>query len=138
MSFLLDTNMVSEARKATERQDAGVGLWLASRALEDLFVSVLVLGETRQGVERLRRRDPQSAARLDPWLDDLKGQFLDRILPITEEIAQQWGRMNAVRPMPAVDALMAATAVVHNLTLVTRNERDVEGSGARTLNPFVG
>lgn len=137
MTFLLDTNVVSEARKSPHA-DAGLGLWLASKGPEDLYISVLVLGETRQGVERLRRRDPQGAARLDPWLDGLERQYLRRILPVTEEIAQEWGRMNAVRPMAAVDALMAATAIVHDLTLVTRNGRDVEGSGARTLNPFSG
>jgi len=134
--FLLDTNVVSEARKRPGRADDGLSLWLASKAPDDLYLSVLVLGETRQGLERLRRTDPQGAARLDPWLDSLEQQYGRRILPVNEEIAQQWGRANARRRYPAVDGLMAATAVVHDLTLVTRNERDVEGSGARTLNPF--
>lgn len=71
------------------------------------------------------------------WLVTVHEQFAKRTLPVTSEIAEEWGRLNAGRPLPAVDGLMAATAVVHDLTLVTRNVRDVEGTGARTLDPFV-
>lgn len=137
MSFLVDTNVLSEARKP-RRADPGVTAWLKSTAPEQLYLSVLVVGEVRRGTERLARRDPRQATVFEEWLSAVRRDYADRILPVTEEIAEQWGRADAHRPMSNVDGLMAATAVVHDLTLVTRNERDVEGSGARTLNPFTG
>lgn len=102
------------------------------------MLSVLVLGEVRRGTDSLARRDPRAAAVFEDWLSSVQAEYAQRILPVTEEIAQQWGRANVLRRFLTVDGLMAATAVVHDLTLVTRNERDVEGSGARTLNPFTG
>lgn len=135
MSFLLDTNVVSELRKGT-RANEGVRRWFADVAEDDLFLSVLVAGELRQGVERLRRRDLDSAERLDRWLLDLLDGYADRILPVNQRVADLWGRLNVPDPLPAVDGLLAATALVHDLTLVTRNTRDVERSGARLLDPF--
>lgn len=137
MSYLVDTNVLSEARKP-RRANAGVTGWLAATPPEQLHLSVLVVGEVRRGTDALARRDPRAAAVFEDWLRAVRREYAERILPITEEIAQQWGRTNAVRPIPAVDGLMAATAVVHDLTFVTRDERDVEGTGARTLNPFTG
>lgn len=135
MSFLLDTNIVSEARKGV-RADAGVRRWLSSVDVEDLYISVLVLGEIRLGIELLRGRDPTQAGRLDSWLDELRSHYLERALPITAEVAEMWGRINAPNPLPTGDSLMAATAIVRDMTLVTRNTSDVEHTGARLLNPF--
>ena len=92
----------------------------------------------RRGIESVRRRDPSSATRLDRWLRDLESQFEDRILPVDARVAEQWGRLTAVRSLPVVDALLAATALVHHLTLVTRNVRDVAGTGVAVVDPFLG
>ena len=99
-------------------------------------MSVLVIGEIRQGIEGLRRRDPVQAGHLDNWLAELRSQYADRILPIDEEISEEWGRINAPDPISSRDGLMAATAKVRNMTLVTRNIADVERSGIRLLSPF--
>lgn len=136
MSFLLDTNVVSEARRATG--DANVREWFAATSSSELYLSVLVLGEIRQGIERLRRRDPTQARVLDAWLATLRERYGARLLPVTAEIADEWGRLNVPDSLPAVDGLLAATARVHNLTLVTRNVAHVERTGARVLNPFAG
>lgn len=135
MSFVLDTNVVSEARKGS-RADTGVMSWLSSVAAEDLYLSVLVIGEIPQGIEKLRRRDPVQAAHLEVWLSGLRRGYGDRILPIDIEIAEEWGRMNASDPISSRDGLMAATAKVRNMTFVTRNTSDVARTGVRLLNPF--
>jgi len=135
VSYLLDTNVVSELRKG-KRRDPRVAAWFASVDEASLFLSVLVLGELRQGVERVRRRDPASAARLERWLDTLALRHADRLLPVDERVADLWGRLSVPDPLPAVDGLLAATALVHDLTLVTRNVRDVQPTGVRTHNPF--
>ncbi|MEW6219373.1 MAG: type II toxin-antitoxin system VapC family toxin [Thermodesulfobacteriota bacterium] len=110
--------------------------WFSRVEEASLHVSVLVLGEIRRGAELLRRRDPVSAALLETWLLGLKVTLADRLLPITEEIADRWGRLGVPDPVPVTDGLLAATALVHDLTLVTRNVHDVERTGARLLNPF--
>ena len=135
MSFVLDTDVVSEARKGL-RADAGMVRWLSSVAAEDLYLSVLVIGEIRQGIERLRRRDPIQAGHLEVWLSGLRRHYADRILPIDLEIAEEWGRMNAPDPISSRDGLIAATAKVRNMTFVTRNTADVARTGVRLLNPF--
>jgi toxin FitB len=135
LSFVLDTNVVSEARKGS-RADAGVMSWLSSVAAEDLYLSVLVVGEIRQGIEGLRRRDPVQADHLEVWLSGLRRHYGDRILPIDLEIAEEWGRMNAPDPISSRDGLMAATAKVRNMTFVTRNTSDVVRTGVRLLDPF--
>ena len=135
MSFLIDTNIVSEIRKGS-RCDPAVAAWWAGVAEDDLRVSVLVLGEIRKGVELARRRDPQQALSLETWLNDLVSDFGDRILPVDAAVAEEWGRMAAVRPVPAIDALLAATAKTNGLTLVTRNAADVAGLDVEALNPF--
>lgn len=134
MSFLLDTNVVTEIRK--QAPDAGVAEWFASVPADRLFLSVLVVGEIRQGIERLARRDPARAEVFERWLSQLVGGYGDRLVPITERIAQAWGRLNVPDPVPVVDGLMAATALVNDWTLVTRNVDDVRSTGARLLNPF--
>ena len=135
MSFLVDTNVISEIRKGA-RADRRVMRWLDETDDDELRLSVLVLGELRQGVERLRARDGASAERLDHWLRGLADRYEGRILPVDEPVAQLWGRLNVPDPLPAVDGLLAATALIHDLTLVTRNTRDVARTGARILNPF--
>jgi predicted nucleic acid-binding protein len=136
VSFLLDTNVVSEIRKQTP--DAGVASWFASVPADRLFLSVLAVGEIRHGIERLGRRDPAQAEIFERWLSQLVGGYGDRLIPVTERIAQAWGRLNYPDPVPVVDGLMAATALVHDWTLVTRNVADVRSTGARLLNPFSG
>ncbi len=133
VSFLLDTNVISEARRPGG--DANVKAWLASVPADNLYLSVLVVGEIRGGIERLRRRDPVQDDAYEGWLATLRRDYADR-LPVTAEVADEWGRMNVSDPVPVVDGLMAATAKVKGLTLVTRNTADVELSGVRILNPF--
>jgi predicted nucleic acid-binding protein len=134
--FLLDTNVISELRKA-KRADPRVVAWVESIATEDLFLSVLVLGEIRAGIERLRSNDPKQAAVLEKWLTVTQSDFADRILLINEAIADRWGRLEAITPFSTVDGLMAATALVHGLTVATRNIADFQRSGVPVVNPFV-
>lgn len=135
MSYLLDTNVISELRKG-ERADRNVSSWFGEVADEEIYLSVLTIGEIRRGVESVRRRDPDSAAALDSWLARLSEAHRDRILPVDRAIAEEWGRMNAPDPLPVVDGLLAATAKVVGLTLVTRNVGDVERTGIELLDPF--
>jgi predicted nucleic acid-binding protein len=135
MGFLIDTNVLSEVQKG-DRADPGVRDWYAKARVEDLYLSVLVLGEVRQGIERLRRRDPAQAVRLEQRLALVRAGFAERILPISVAIAERWGRINVPDAFPTVDGLLAATALEHGLTLVTRNVHDVERSGVSLLNPF--
>lgn len=135
MSFLLDTNVLSEARRR-QAADARVKAWLSSVASTDLFTSVLVVGEIRRGVERLRRRDTAQATLLDEWLTTLKQQFADRVLPVTLEIAEEWGRLNVPDPLPTIDGYLAATANIHGLTVVTRNVRDLARTGVALFDPW--
>ena len=137
MSFLLDTNVISEARKGGAANPA-VAKWFASADPADLFLSVMVVGELRQGVERARRRDPVFAQQLETWLVVMVDRYRSRILPIDQQIADLWGRLNVPNPLPVVDGLLAATALAHDMTLVTRNTRQVAGTGARLFDPFTG
>jgi predicted nucleic acid-binding protein len=134
VSYLLDTNIVSELRRKVP--DGATLAWLETVSSHELFLSVLTVGEIRQGVERLAVRDPGQAAILDEWSHRLVTDYADRIIPVTVEAAESWGRLNAGSPLPLVDGLLAATALVHNWTLVTRNTKDVERTGVRLLNPF--
>lgn len=136
MSYLIDTNIISEIRKG-KRTNANVARWYATVSGEDLYLSVLVLGEIRQGVERCRERDPTKAASLEKWLQRIKEGFGPRVLGISQIIAEEWGKMNAYRSLPTVESLLAATAHVHDLVLVTRNIAFVEPTGVRFLNPFL-
>ena len=135
MTYLLDTNVISELRKG-DRCDANVLDWYTGVEDVDMFLSVLVLGEMRRGIERIRKRDPRQTTVLERWLEEVALRFAGRILPVDDRIAGAWGRTYYVRNVPVVDALLAATAKVHDLTLVTRNVSDVEGLGAKVLNPF--
>lgn len=135
MSYLLDTNVISELRKG-ERADTNVRAWFGELDDEEIYLSVLTIGEIRRGVESVRRRDPDSAAALDSWLARLGEAHRDRILPVDRAIAEEWGRMNVPDPLPVVDGLLAATAKVAGLTFATRNVADVEGSGVELMDPF--
>jgi predicted nucleic acid-binding protein len=135
LSYLLDTNVISELRKGG-RADANVAAWFAGIAEEEIFLSVLTIGEIRRGIESVRRRDPDAAAALDRWLNLLIEAHSDRIVPIDYPIAVEWGRMNVPDPLPVVDGLLAATARVLGLTLVTRNVTDVAGTEVELLDPF--
>jgi predicted nucleic acid-binding protein len=135
VTFLLDTNVISEIRKPD--RDPGVSAWFEGAGSNELYLSVLVLGEIRQGVERLRaRRDHPQADVCEHWLATLRDDFVDRLLPISEDVADRWGRLNAARPLPVVDGLLAATALAHDLTLVTRERETLASTGARLLNPW--
>lgn len=135
MEFLIDTNVLSEMRKGA-RANPGVRDWFSQVDGDRLYVSVLTLGEIRQGIEQIRRRDPTAAQSLQHWLHRLETDNDQHILPITRMIADRWGRLNVPDKLPTIDGLLAATALVHDLTLVTRNVRDVERSGVKRLNPF--
>ena len=134
--YLLDTNIVSEIRKGP-RCDSGVARWFAGANENELYLSALVLGEMRRGIELARqRRDIVQAERLEVWLTAVTQRFPGRIYSVDSAVANVWGQMSAVRPVPAIDGLMAATAKAHGLTFVTRNVSDVLGLGLDLLNPF--
>ncbi len=134
--FLLDTNVVSELRKRT-RCHPKVDVWAAAVPPHHDFLSVIVVGELTRGATLKRRTDAEAADALERWIARLSHLYSERILPITLEIAEEWGRLSAVRPLPPEDGLLAATAAVHRLTLVTRNVKNVEGLGVPVLNPWV-
>ncbi|MFV0523057.1 MAG: type II toxin-antitoxin system VapC family toxin [Acidimicrobiales bacterium] len=133
--YLIDTNVVSELRKG-QRSNVGVRKWLTEHADDDLWLSVLVIGELRRGVSLLRRRDPDSAHHLETWLIALEASYADRILPVSLDVARQWSTLGIPDPLPAIDGLLAATALTHELTLVTRNITDVQRSGVTVIDPF--
>ena len=135
MNYLIDTNIISEIRKNL-RCDRNVAAWYASIKDEELYLSVLVAGEIRKGIELARPRDPAKAVALERWLKAVDAAFGDRILRIDRAVTEEWGCMSAQRPIPVIDGLLAATAKVHGMTLVTRNDADVAELGARVLNPF--
>lgn len=135
MSYLLDSNVVSELRKR-ERADAGVRQWFAGVDDTELFLSVLTVGEIRRGIDSIHRRDRTRSLALNRWFRALVTEYEARILSVDQKVAEEWGRMNAVRTLPAVDSLLAATAHVHGLTFVTRNTKDVAQTGVPCLNPF--
>jgi predicted nucleic acid-binding protein len=133
--FLVDTNVLSELRKGT-RADANVQRWFEGVDENAIFLSVLVTGEIRRGIEAIRKRDSRAASALERWLDDLMRAHADRVLPVDAATADEWGRLDAQGSLPVVDGLLAATARVRDLTLVTRNVRDVARTGVDLLDPF--
>ena len=139
MSYLIDTNVLSELRR--KQPDAHVVNWFAERAPQSLFLSVLTLGEIRKGIERLDDSQTDAARRqsLDDWLEqELPTFFLGRVLGIDAGVADLWGRIQALagRPLPAIDSLLAATALQHKLTMVTRNVKDFADMGVELINPW--
>lgn len=135
MSYLVDTNVISEVRKG-RRCEASVAAWWASIAEEEIFLSVLTIGEIRKGIEGVRRRDRRSADALVAWLTKVLRDHGERILPIDLDTVEEWGRMNVPDPLPVIDSLIAATAKVRGLTLVTRNVADIARTGVAFFNPW--
>ena len=135
MSFLMDTNVVSELRKG-ERANPRVLQWFNDVADDEIHLSVLAIGELRRGVESVRKRDPLQAAALDRWVNRLVANHTERIVPVDGPVADRWGRLAAIRAASVVDTLMAATAIEHGLVLVTRNVKDVAWTGVSYLDPF--
>ncbi len=133
--FLLDTNVLSELRKE-QRCDAGVRQWFEASDEEKLFISVVALGEIRQGIERIRRREPAQGRVLEKWLLWVAAQFADRLLPVDEKVADRWGRLGLQQPVPILDAFLAATALVHGLTVVSRDEEGFRNTAVTVVNPF--
>lgn len=133
--LLLDTNVLSELRKGN-RCDAGVRDWIEHTVAEELFLSVMVLGEIRRGIERIRIRDQNQARALEKWLLSLSTEFAERILPVDERVADQWGRLGLRQPVPLLDACLAATALVHDLSVVSRDVAGFRNTGVRLINPF--
>jgi predicted nucleic acid-binding protein len=135
LSYLLDTNVISEFQKGNQMHPS-VQNWWCETDVQSVYVSVMVLGEIRQGIERLRIRDPQRARTIERWLRSIVRSMGTRVLVVNQQIADVWGRMGIERTLPLVDSLLAATALAHDLTLVTRNTRDIRDTGVRYLNPF--
>jgi hypothetical protein len=136
--YLVDTNVISEARKKS-KANTGVRAFF-KQAIKDetrIFISVVTVGELRRGVESIRYRgDVRQANQLEKWLEDLMAEYQDHILDINQDIAQLWGRLRAPHPENALDKQIAATALIYELTVVTRNHKDFVKTGVRVLNPF--
>ena len=135
MKFLLDTNVISEIRKR-ERAHPNVAKWVAQTPVKEIGTSVVVLAEIRRGIELKRRNDPDQADRFDQWFSQMRTRLGDRVLPIDEPVAEAWALLSVPDLLPLVDGLLAATAKVHDLTLVTRNIADVARTGVAILDPF--
>jgi toxin FitB len=135
VKFLLDTNIISEIRKR-DRAHAGVARWVAQTPAAEIGTSVIVLAEIRRGIELKRQTDPEQAASLDRWFAQMLSRLGDRVLPIDESVAEAWAQLNVPDPLPLIDGLLAATAKVYRLTLVTRNVADISRTGVSLLNPF--
>lgn len=133
--LLLDTNVLSEIRKG-DRCDPNVSNWFSTIDQEFIYLSILVTGEVRKGIELKRAKDPTQALLLEQWLMKIETHYFGRILPINAETCDIWGKLNAIRPLPVIDSLLAATALQHDLTLVTRNVKDMQDTGAKLFNPF--
>lgn len=136
--YLIDTNVISEVRKKSK---ANRGVWQffqeAADDDEKLYISVVTVGELRRGVESIRHRgDDSHAEQLELWLEELLSQYQDHILDINTDIAQLWGVLRAPHPENALDKQIAATALIHGLTVVTRNEKDFAATCVSVLNPF--
>jgi len=134
MGYLIDTNVLSELRKPKRVEQ--VADWFRRVAPSELFTSVLVLAELRRGSLLVRRREPTSADKLDGWIADLQIAFEDRVLAVSSAVADRWAELMVPDPISVIDGLLAATALVHDLTFVTRNTRDVARTGVKLLDPF--
>jgi toxin FitB len=135
VSFLLDTNVLSEVRKGA-CASASVMAWWDDVHPGDLYFSVIVAGEIHRGIQKLMKTDPSRAREFSEWLYSVVQAFEGRILQVDLETAEIWGRLTARRTLPLVDALLAATALAHDFTLVTRNTHDIHDTGVRYVNPF--
>jgi toxin FitB len=134
MTYLLDTNVISELRKRDP--DPNVAAWYDTVTSAEIYISVLTIGEIRLGIERLRRRDTAQADRLEHWLQGLRAAYQDHIVGIDTDAAEEWGRLNVPDPLPVIDGLLAACAKIRGWILVTRNTTDLARSAVTLLNPF--
>ena len=135
MNYLIDTNIISEVRKG-RRCDPNVASWYEKIDDASLYLSVLVIGEIRKGIERMRPKDTVQGDAIENWLVAVDKAFGERILPIDRAVANEWGRLNASRTLPVIDGLLAATAKIHRMTLVTRNTAEIADLDVHILNPF--
>ncbi len=135
MRYLLDTNFISELRKE-DRANRGVQAWAMNHDSALCALSVITLGEIRKGIEDIRRRDLPQAHAIESWLETVLTEFSENILPVNVEIADRWGRLISTTQLPPQDLFLAATALEHDLTVITRNTAHFEGSGARFHNPW--
>jgi len=134
LSFLIDTNVISEPRRP--QPDANVLSWFRRTDQAGIFISVLTLGELTRGAVKAARRDAAAGRRFQNWVGEVQTEFAERVLGIDLKIASLWGELSVARTVPVVDSLLAATALVHGMTLVTRNVRDVADTGVAMLNPW--
>jgi len=134
VTYLLDTNVISEIRK--RHPDPHVAAWWDTVTSAEVFISALTIGEIRLAIERLRRKDSAQANLLEQWLHGLRAIYTDHIINVDAGIAEEWGRLNVPGPLPVVDGLLAATARAQGLILVTRNVADLARSDVRVFNPF--
>lgn len=137
MKYLLDTNIVSELQKG-DKGDSSVRRWALSADKREFAVSVLVFGEIRRGIELKRRKDKRQARHLDRWYSSLKDDFAGRTLVVDDSVVEAWAMLDVPDRMPTVDGLIAATALVHSLVVVTRNTADFERRKIAVFNPFIG
>ena len=137
MRFILDTNVISALRRGSRRYNRNVAKWYEKLDERDIFTSVIVMGEIRKGIEQTRGRNyTEQAVALERWFQQTTRGFSDRILPVDAAVADTWGRIMAIRPVPPEDSLIAATAIEHSMVLATRNTAHVSGLGAQLINPF--
>ena len=134
MIFLLDTVVLSELRKA--RPSRKVAHWFKAQKTESLFISVVSIGEVERGIERARKLDAEFAAELEQWLETLLNVYSDRLLPVSANAARLWGRLSAKLGHDGADLLIAATALSHGATVVTRNAKHFVPTGVQVFNPF--
>lgn len=136
--FLLDTNVISELRKAGDgKTDVNVVAWLSSVDATTFYLSAITLMELEHGILLAERRDPMQGARLRAWMDNhILPEFSERTLPVDKAVALRCARLHVPNPCPERDAFIAATALVHGMTVVTRNVADFEPTGVRLLNPW--
>lgn len=140
MSYLLDTNVISELRKIGDgKADANVVAWIGAEDTANFFISAITILELERGVLSVQRRDAVQGARLRAWLDNhIRPEFSGRILPVDDEVATRCAHLHIPDRRNEADALIAATALVYGLTVVTRNIRDFEGTSAIVIDPWQG
>ncbi len=134
VKYLLDTIVISETRR--KAPNAGLQAWLRRADPQALHVSVLSFGEIAKGIELIGLKYPAAGLALRKWFDEMRRLYTDRLIPINVDVAEEWGRISALRSLPVIDGLLAATAIVHKMTLVTRNLRDMERTGVMVVNPW--